>query len=101
MEKSIAHYSLDAIKAEVTKRGATCFTHAAKKGIALLDMDEDEALSVVLGLERRMLFKSMTTHTDHRIWQDVYCAPCPNGRMVYIKLTLRGDGAVVIQFKER
>ncbi|GHU30297.1 hypothetical protein AGMMS50256_16950 [Betaproteobacteria bacterium] len=35
-----------------------------------------------------------------RVWQDVYHAPCPNGKTAYIRLTLR-DGAVVIQFKEK
>jgi motility quorum-sensing regulator/GCU-specific mRNA interferase toxin len=41
----------------------------------------------------------MTTHADHRIWQDVYHAICPNGRSAYIKITQR-EGVVVIQFKE-
>ncbi len=47
-----------------------------------------------------MLYKSMTTHADHRVWQDVYHAPCPNGKTAHIKVTLR-DGTVVIQFKEK
>ena len=34
------------------------------------------------------------------IWQDVYHALTPNGRVVYIKLTLQ-QGVVVIQFKEK
>jgi motility quorum-sensing regulator/GCU-specific mRNA interferase toxin len=38
--------------------------------------------------------------TDHCVWQDVCHALCPNGRMAYIKLTLRDDGVVVIPFKE-
>ena len=59
-----------------------------------------EAASVVLGLQRGMLHKSMTSHADHRVWQDVYHAPCPNGKTAYIKMTLQ-DGAVVIQFKEK
>ena len=101
MEKSTPHYRLDAIKAEVMARGAACFTHAAIRGYTLLDLSQAQALAVVLGLERAMLLKSMTTHADHRVWQDVYHAPCPNGRIAYIKLTLRADGAVVIQFKEK
>ncbi|QEA11812.1 MULTISPECIES: type II toxin-antitoxin system MqsR family toxin [Comamonas] len=47
-----------------------------------------------------MFYKSMTTHADHTLWQDVYHAPCPNGCMAYIKVTFRADGAVVLQFKE-
>lgn len=54
----------------------------------------------MLGLDRSMLYKSMTTHADHRVWQDVYHAPCPNGKTAHIKVTLR-DGTVVIQFKEK
>ena len=58
------------------------------------------AIAMIGGLQRGMLHKSMTTQIDHRVWQDVYCSPCPNGKMAYIKLTLQ-DGAVVIQFKEK
>lgn len=42
----------------------------------------------------------MTTHADHRVWQDVYHAPTPVGKVAYIKMTLR-DQTPVIQFKER
>jgi motility quorum-sensing regulator / GCU-specific mRNA interferase toxin len=63
-------------------------------------VDAQAALGVVLGLQRGTLFKSMTTHGDSAVWQDAYHAPCPDGRVAYIKVTLR-DGAVVIQFKER
>jgi motility quorum-sensing regulator/GCU-specific mRNA interferase toxin len=55
---------------------------------------------VVLALGRGNFYKSMTSYADHRVWQDVYHALCPNGRKAYIKVTLRADGAVVIQFKE-
>jgi len=101
MEKSTPHYNLDAIKAEVMVRGFDAFTRTARDGAALLGLTGLEAVAVVLGLNRGMLLKSMTTHADHRVWQDVYHAPCPNGRIAYIKLTLRTDGAVVIQFKEK
>ena len=43
----------------------------------------------------------MTTHADSRVWQDVYHAPCPNGTVAYVKLTLTVGGKVVIQFKEK
>jgi len=101
MEKHTPHYNLDAVKAEVAVRGLDAFTRAAIDGADLLGLTGAEAVAVVLGLERRMLLKSMTTYADHRVWQDVYHAACPNGRIAYIKLTLRVDGAVVIQFKEK
>jgi motility quorum-sensing regulator/GCU-specific mRNA interferase toxin len=42
----------------------------------------------------------MTTHADHRIWQDVYYSPTPVDQEAYIKITMR-DAAPVIQFKEK
>ena len=101
MEKHTAHYSLEAIQAQVSVRGVACLTRTAQAGAAALGLTMAQALAVVLGLERHMLYKSMTSHADHTVWQDVYHAPCPNGRIAYIKVTLRTDGAVVIQFKEK
>lgn len=99
-EKSKAHYALSEIKARVAAQGISAFTRTAQIGLAEMDLSPDEAVQVTLGLERSMLYKSMTTNADHRVWQDVYHAPCPNGKTAYIKLTLR-DGTVVVQFKEK
>ncbi|TAN49367.1 MAG: type II toxin-antitoxin system MqsR family toxin [Methylococcaceae bacterium] len=99
MEKRTAHYELNAIKAVVMKSRLAAFTATARQGARRMGLNESETLAVVLGLQPGMLFKSMTTHADHRVWQDVYHAPCANGKTAYIKITLQ-DGAVVIQFKE-
>ncbi|HEX5338780.1 MAG TPA: type II toxin-antitoxin system MqsR family toxin [Gallionella sp.] len=99
MEKYKAHYDLEAVKAVVIARGIDAFTATAVRGIDEMGLSEADGLSVVLGLQRGMLFKSMTTNRDHRVWQDVYHAPCPNGKTAYIKLTMQA-GALVIQFKE-
>jgi len=100
MEKSTPHYRLDDIKTVVAFRALKAFTITAQRGADALEISEAEAISVVLGLQAHNFYKSMTTHADHRVWQDVYHARCPNGRVAYIKLTLRDDGVVVIQFKE-
>jgi motility quorum-sensing regulator/GCU-specific mRNA interferase toxin len=42
--------------------------------------------------------KSMTTHADHRIWQDVYRPMTAAGR-VYLKLTVIED-VLIVSFKE-
>ncbi|MBK6999445.1 MAG: type II toxin-antitoxin system MqsR family toxin [Rhodoferax sp.] len=100
MEKSIAHYPLDEIKERVLVHGLRAFTQTASDNARLMGLDRVAAVSVVLGLKREMLFKSMTTHADHRVWQDVYYARCPNGKTAYIKVTIQA-GATVIQFKEK
>ena len=100
MDKRIAHYELESVKTAVRQLGINGFTATAQNNARLMGLNEAEALAVVLGLQRGMLFKSMTTHTDNSVWQDVYHAPCQNGKTAYIKLTMRA-GAVVIQFKEK
>jgi len=100
MEKNLAHYDLEAVKAVVQRCGIDAFTRTAYENARLMGLDRDSAVAVVLGLQSSMLFKSMTTHTDHRVWQDVYHAPCRNGKTAYIKVTVQA-GATVIQFKEK
>jgi len=99
MEKKKPHYDLESVKTVVLDRGIDAFTKTALHGLDAMGLSETEGLSVVLGLRQTMLFKSMTTHSDHRVWQDIYHAPCPNGKMAYIKLTIQ-SGAAVVQFKE-
>jgi motility quorum-sensing regulator / GCU-specific mRNA interferase toxin len=53
---------------------------------------------VVLSLSIRDFFKSMTTHEDHRIWQDVY-RPMTSKGAVYLKLTVIED-VLIVSFKE-
>jgi motility quorum-sensing regulator / GCU-specific mRNA interferase toxin len=59
-----------------------------------------EMLAVIASLSRREFYKSMTTSSDHRLWQDVYHAATAVRTYAYIKITLR-DAAPVIQFKEK
>nr|WP_262981948.1 type II toxin-antitoxin system MqsR family toxin [Sulfuriferula thiophila] len=42
-----------------------------------MGLSESDGLSIVLGLQQGMLYKSMTTQADSTIWQDVYYAPMP------------------------
>jgi motility quorum-sensing regulator/GCU-specific mRNA interferase toxin len=41
----------------------------------------------------------MTTHADHRVWQDVYHAKTAGGDEVYLKLTVLED-VLIVSFKE-
>lgn len=43
-------------------------------------------------------YKSMTTHADHTIWQDVY-RPRSAAADIYLKLTLVDD-LLIVSFKE-
>lgn len=82
-------------------RKANAFTATALLGAADLGLLPDEAVSVVLALRQTDFYKSMTTHADPQIWQDVYHAKLKSRLTAYIKVTLRKNGIVVIQFKEK
>ena len=101
MEKKKPHYALHAIQQVVAERRVNAFTATALLGAAYLGLSHDEAVAVVLGLKQSAFYKSMTTHADHQIWQDVYHATLKSGLVAYIKVTLRENGIVVIQFKEK
>ena len=55
--------------------------------------------AVVLSLTPANFYKSMTTHVDHRIWQDVYRGKTADGQEVYLKLTVIDD-VLIVSFKE-
>jgi len=73
-------------------------TVSARSGIRAVGMSQADALAMVRCLSRRNFFKSMTTHLDHRVWQDVYHGQC-NGASLYIKFQRAGE-YFVVSFKE-
>lgn len=72
MEKLTPHYDLVAIQTLVAELGVTAFTKTALDGGRDMGLTGSEMLSVIAALTRRNFYKSMTTHFDHRGWQDVY-----------------------------
>jgi len=55
-------------------------------------------LAVVMELTPADFYKSMTTHADHTVWQDVYRPSTQTGD-VYLKLTVIDD-VLIVSFKE-
>lgn len=53
---------------------------------------------MVLSLTSADFYKSMTSHADHKIWQDVY-RPKTSAGDVYLKLTVIED-VLIVSFKE-
>ena len=63
-----------------------------------MGLDLAGMLKVLLALEPADFYKSMTTHADHTVWQDVY-RPSTEVGDVYLKLTVI-DGVLIVSFKE-
>ncbi|MBV4487426.1 type II toxin-antitoxin system MqsR family toxin [Pseudomonas sp. SWRI153] len=101
MEKNTPHYDLAVIKAEVRRLGRRAFTRSSAESGDLLGFSIREMQEIVFGLQNKMLYKSMTSYDDHRIWQDVYHTHSQDLE-IYIKVTYRPTGgAPVISFKEK
>ncbi len=101
-DKFRPHYNLSAVQEIVADPNSQPFTMTALKGGLALGLKESEMRIIVLSLSRRDFYKSMTTISDHRVWQDVYHGETADGIAVYIKITHYTDGRPpVIQFKAK
>jgi len=97
MEKRTPHCKLAVVKALVDA-GKVRTTHAARAGANELGLGFSDMLAVVMALTPADFFKSMTTHADHTVWQDVY-RPSTQAGDVYLKLTVIDD-VLIVSFKE-
>lgn len=96
MEKRKPHYGLDALQHESTR----IITRSGRQGAAMLGYFDDKAMVArVLCLATQEFYKSMTTHGNTKIWQDVYRTK--EGDVgIYIKLQKSMDNkGVIISFK--
>ena len=101
MGKGVPHCKLSLIIALI-EAGKVRSTMSALAGGAALGFDFEGIIGVVKALVStdfyKSFYKSMTTHADHRIWQDVY-QPTTIAGPVYLKLTVVDD-VLVVSFKE-
>ncbi|MBF0204415.1 MAG: type II toxin-antitoxin system MqsR family toxin [Desulfamplus sp.] len=97
MEKSTPHYKLPIVKAMI-EAGKIRSTISALAGATAMGFDFQGIIKVVMSLTTTDFYKSMTTHADHRIWQDVYRSSTPVGE-VYLKITII-DEVLIVSFKE-
>lgn len=97
MEKRTPHCKLSVVKTLV-EAGQVRATVTALAGGAALGLDFEGMVSIVEALTPQDFYKSMTTHSDHRIWQDVY-RPMTIVGEVYLKLTVIDD-VLIVSFKE-
>ncbi|MDR2208149.1 MAG: type II toxin-antitoxin system MqsR family toxin [Azoarcus sp.] len=99
MEKGTPHCKLPVVKTLI-EAGQVRATASAYNGARELGINDLAGMcAAVLALTPTDFCKSMTTHADHRVWQDVYHARTANGDEVYLKLTVIDD-VLIVSFKE-
>ena len=98
MEKLTPHCKLSVVKALV-EAGKVRATASAYRGALELGIEDLAGMcAIVLSLSANHFHKSMTTHADHSIWQDVYHTKAA-ADAVYLKLTVI-DYVLIVSFKE-
>jgi len=98
MEKGTPHCKMTMVKALVAA-GKVRTTYSAEFGAAQLGLRHSDILAIVMSLASDNFYKSITTHADHKIWQDVYHTRTEGGDGVYLKVTALDD-VLIVSFKE-
>ncbi len=97
MEKGTPHCKLSVVWGLI-EAGRVRTTRTAREGAVALGFDFEGMFEVVLSLTSADFYKSMTSHADHRVWQDVY-RPITGVGEVYLKLSVVED-LLIVSFKE-
>jgi len=100
LEKRKPHYVLSEIKELLSDENSRIVTRRDRKEAVSLGYADDESMvERVQELRRNEFDKSMTSHHDVRLWQDVY-KTSDGDRGLYIKLQKSPDGkGVIVSFK--
>jgi motility quorum-sensing regulator/GCU-specific mRNA interferase toxin len=94
-------YELDAFKAAFASVNRLHATGAALKGAAAIGFGRAEIVATLQSMQRQQFYKSMTSHADHRAWQDVYHVPSEIG-LIYVKFTADAvTEFLLLSFKEK
>jgi motility quorum-sensing regulator/GCU-specific mRNA interferase toxin len=100
MEKRKPHYDLTTVRSliEAGKVKATASAYDTARRIGINELAE--MCDVIISLTPANFYKSMTTYTDHTVWQDVYHAKTVQAIEVYLKLAIIDD-LLIVSFKEQ
>jgi len=100
MEKHKPGYLLSEIKELLNSEKSRIITRSSRNNAVSLGYADEEAMVArVQELKRTEFYKSMTSHNNSRLWQDVY-KTSDGDIALYIKLQISADGkGVIISFK--
>ena len=100
MEKKKPHYNLEQIKHLIRLNQVRITYKASEMAEVDFGLTEKSIIKQVLDISIFDFYKSMTSHSNYKIWQDVYHKPI-NAKAAYIKLQIVNETTVIIQFKEK
>jgi motility quorum-sensing regulator / GCU-specific mRNA interferase toxin len=102
LEKRKPSHDLEAFKRVCGDPARLRMTFAAEQSAEELGYEPWDVAALIRTMDRRMFYKSMTSFSNHKQWQDVYHVPADDGLTLYMKFT---DDIltefVLLSFKER
>jgi len=94
-------YDLTAIQGAFSSADRLNVTGSALRTAASLGFGRREIVATIQSMDWRQFVKSMTSYSDHRVWQDVYYVPSDAG-VLYVKFTADVmTEFLVLSFKEK
>ena len=92
-EKKAPHHDIGAVK-RAFANGDGMFTRVATTDAAAMGYGSAEIVDIIQTIDAGQFYKSMTSHYDETVWQDVYHVPHAKGTL-YVKFT---DNASLVEF---
>jgi motility quorum-sensing regulator / GCU-specific mRNA interferase toxin len=99
-EKRSPTYDLEGFRQEFSAADRLRMTRTAANCCLELGISRQEVVEIIQSMTRAHFYKSMTSLTDHRVWQDVYHVPW-NDLVLYVKLTVDDLGRLLLSLKEK
>ena len=100
-EKRKPTYHLGAFKSAFITLEGLNVTKTALTTATALGFGRAEIVATIQTMQPSQFYKSMTTHADHRVWQDVYHVPSPVGTL-YVKFMAEVvTEFLLVSFKEK
>jgi len=100
MEKRNPTFDLEALQAAFSDANTLNRTTTAKRSATALGFNANDIVAIIQSIRRDHFYKSMTSHANHDMWQDVYFVPSSAG-VLYVKFTMSKDGFLLLSFKEK
>ena len=85
-EKKRPTYDLEAFKAAFSSVESLQMTFTSANDAADLGFGKPEIVNTLQTMRPSQFYKSMTSHADYKVWQDVYHVPTKIG-VLYVKFT--------------
>ena len=100
-EKRNQTYDLEAFQSQCQDVAGLNATSTAVRDALALGFTRHGMAAVIQTMRREHFYKSMTSHADYKIWQDVYHVPSAVG-ILYVKFTVDTvSDFLLLSFKEK